>query len=41
MKERTVSAVVMIVLILLGAISYFVCYTSWSEEASYELQTID
>ena len=40
-KTKNTIAVVAIVLILLGAISYLIYYTSWSEEASYELQHID
>ena len=34
-------SVVAIVLILFGAISYFIYYASWSEESAYELQNID
>lgn len=40
-KIKNTIAVVAIILILLGAISYYICYSSWSEEVSYELQNID
>ena len=40
-KTKNMIAVVAIVLILFGAISYFIYYASWSEESSYELENID
>ena len=40
-KIKNTITIVAIVLILLGAISYFIYYASWSEEVSYELQNID
>lgn len=40
-KTKNMISVVAIVLILFGAISYFIYYASWSEESAYELQNID
>ena len=40
-KTKNMTATILIMLILVGALLYFVYYASWSEEVSYELQNID
>ena len=40
-KTKNTIATIAIMLILVGTLLYFVHYTSWSKEVSYELQNID
>ena len=40
-KTKNSIATITIILIIVGALLYFVYYASWSEEVSYELQNID